>query len=154
MIIINLQRKIKPINQHIYNLIINSIHFNEIPCPNCNCSCWYSHGYYYRHVDLFNRHHKIKILRFRCCSCNQTHAVLIEDMIPYSLADFDVVFNIAFCLDHYYSSYDLFIKLKYSNFSFSYQSICLFVSRSQNKLLNFSTQLLKGFFLFHVKLNS
>lgn len=153
MIIIKLKKKIKSIHQHFYNKIVNSIHFNEINCPNCHNSDWYYHAYYYRRVDFFDRTQKILVLRVKCNVCGQTHAVLIEDMIPYSIASFDVIYNIVNSNDSYYSSYNDFIKHKYLTLC-DYDTICLSHSKLQNMISHFSTQDLYGFFLFHSTLNS
>lgn len=76
--------KIK-INQKIYK-IIRKIDFNSIQCSsNCAHHHWHFHAYYVRFFDFFNRSVKIRILRARCSHCGKTHAVLVKDMIPYSI---------------------------------------------------------------------
>lgn len=154
MIIIKLKKKIKSITQYIYSNIINSINFSEISCPNCQCTDWSYHAYYDRYVDLFDRCHKIRILRVRCNECDQTHAILIEDMIPYSIINYDLIYNITYKRDSFKNSHDFFIRNKYRDIVFSYEKLCLMNSRIQNQFKYISTQHLSGFFLFHVKVES
>lgn len=154
MIIIKSNKKIKSINQFNYNQIINSINFRLIHCPNCQLSDWSTHAYYSRHVDFFNRRHLVRILRVICNGCGQTHAVLVEDMIPYSITSYSLIIDIVFKRDSSHDSLDFFIIHKYQNAIFDYERTCLMNSRFQNRLLHFSTQLLSGFFLFHVKVES
>lgn len=125
MIIIHLKEKIKHIRQYSYNKIVDSIDFSEIECPDCHNSEWSFHARYERFIDLFNRKHKIFITRVICSSCHKTHAILIEDMIPYSIADFDLIINIIDNKDYTFSSHVSFIKKKFSDISsVSYDSFC------------------------------
>ena len=94
MIIIKLPIKIKYISQIQYNKIISSLNFNNLQCPNCHSNGLIIHAYYERHVDIFDRNHTIRILRLKCPSCNSTHAVLIEDMVPYSVVSFNIIVDI------------------------------------------------------------
>lgn len=131
MIIIQLRKKIKHINQHSYNKIIDSIDFSTIECLNCHNHEWAFHACYKRYIDFFNRKHKIFITRIKCSFCNKTHAILIDDMIPYSIADFDQIINIINDHDYSYSSHISFIKKKFKNISnFSYISFCILCSRN------------------------
>ena len=74
--------------------IISSLNFNNLQCPNCHSNGLIIHAYYERHVDIFDRNHTIRILRLKCPSCNSTHAVLIEDMVPYSVVSFNIIVDI------------------------------------------------------------
>ena len=60
----------------------------------CHSNGLIIHAYYDRHVDIFDRNHTIRILRLKCPSCNSTHAVLIEDTIPYSIVSFDIIIDV------------------------------------------------------------
>ena len=124
MIIIKLSSKIKYISQIQYNKIIFSLNFDEIACPKCHGDGLYVHAYYNRHTDIFNRSHTIRILRLRCPSCSSTHAVLIEDMIPYSVASFDIIIDVLSNNDFLTSSHASFLKNKYPFFTVNYSYFC------------------------------
>lgn len=124
MIIIKLTKKIKYISQNQYNKIIRSLDFDSLDCPKCHYHGLIIHAYYERHIDIFNRKHTIRILRLICPSCKSTHAVLIQDMIPYSTASFDLIVDILSNNDSTYSSHLYFFKLKYLSSSFDYVLFC------------------------------
>ena len=94
MIIIKLSNKIKYISQIQYNKIVFFLDFNHLQCPNCHSNGLIIHTYYDRRVDIFDRNHTIRILRLKCPSSNSTHAVLIEDMVPYSIVSFDTIVDV------------------------------------------------------------
>lgn len=124
MIIIKLPIKIKYISQIQYNKIISSLNFNVLHCPSCHSEGLIVHAYYDRHVDIFNRNHTIRILRLKCPSCNSTHAVLIEDMVPYSITSFDIIIDVLSNNDFLTSSHISFLKNKYFSFIFDYILFC------------------------------
>ena len=130
MIIIKLTRKIKYISQNQYNKIIRSLDFDSLDCPKCHYHGLIVHAYYNRHIDIFNRKHTIRVLRLICPSCKSTHAVLIQDMIPYSIASFDLIVDILSNNDSTYSSHLYFFKLKYLSSSFDYVLFCKFNLRN------------------------
>lgn len=125
MIIIKLTKKIKYISQNQYNKIIYSLDFDSLACPKCLLHDLIVHAYYDRHIDLFNRKHTIRILRLICPSCKSTHAVLIQDMIPYSVSSFDLIIDILLNNDSTSSSHLYFLKLKYLYLSFDYVLFCI-----------------------------
>jgi len=132
MIIIKLDKKIK-INKDNYNEIINSLNFESIECNICHDHHWNVHARYSRSIDFFNRSHKIKIIRIICCSCNKTHALLIQDMIPYSRLNHDDIISIVIshehdgiCSYHYY-----FLLKKYEHLDVhTYHDLCSFNKRN------------------------
>ncbi|MGF0133732.1 MULTISPECIES: DUF6431 domain-containing protein [Catenibacterium] len=124
MIIIKLPIKIKYISQIQYNKIISSLNFNNLQCPNCHSNGLIIHAYYERHVDIFDRNHTIRILRLKCPSCNSTHAVLIEDMVPYSVVSFNIIVDILKNNDFLTSSHSSFLKNKYRSLIFDYALFC------------------------------
>lgn len=124
MIIIKLPNKIKYISQIQYDKIVFSLNFDHLHCPNCHSNGLIIHAYYDRHVDIFNRNHTIRILRLKCPSCNSTHAVLIEDMVPYSIVSFDIIVDILNNNDFLPSSHVFFLKNKYLSFITDYISFC------------------------------
>lgn len=140
MIIIKLSNKIKYISQIQYNKIISSLNFNDFHCPNCHSNGLVVHAYYERHVDIFDRNHTIRILRLRCPSCNSTHAVLIEDMVPYSVASFDIIVDVLNNNDFLSSSHASFLKNKYRSLIFDYALFCkLNVRNSYFSFLHLTT---------------
>ena len=76
------------------------------------------------YVDFFKRSHKITIQRLRCPECGSTHAVLIEDMIPYSIASYDLIVDVLTGIDFLVSSHDAYLKDKYLTCPFDYESFC------------------------------
>ena len=141
MIIIKLSSKIKHITQNQYEKIIQSLNFNELSCPKCNSKGLRAHASYSRYVDFFKRSHKIKIQRLRCSSCGSTHAVLIEDMIPYSVASYGLIVDVLAGIDFLVSSHAAYLKDKYLTYPFDYNSFC-----EMNKRKNY----LNFFMLFHI----
>ncbi|MFQ9562742.1 MAG: DUF6431 domain-containing protein [Faecalibacillus intestinalis] len=88
----------------------------------CHSNGLIIHVYYDRHVDIFDRNHTIRILRLKCSSCNSTHAVLIEDTVPYSIVSFDIIIDVLKNKDFLSSSHVFFIKNKYLSFIIDYIS--------------------------------
>ena len=132
MIITNNPFKIK-INQKIYTKIIRSIGFSSISCPNCAHHRWHFHAYYVRFFDFFNRSVKIRILRVRCSHCGKTHAVLVRDMIPYSLLSHEDIIQ-ALCTDirdYVQCAHLYFLRSKYNDTdASSYELLCRLNSRN------------------------
>lgn len=115
-------------DNHLWNVgiqkIIQSLNFNEISRPKCNSRGLRAHASYSRHVDFFKRSHKVTIQRLRCSSCGSTHAVLIEDMIPYSVASYDLIVDVLTGIDFLVSSHAAYLKDKYLTCPFDYVSFC------------------------------
>lgn len=126
MIIINLKKKIK-LNQSSYNKIIDSIDFQSIICSSCSNNEWAFHASYSRKIDIHNRECEIIITRVICKHCGKTHAILIQDMIPFSILSHDTIISVLSSLDTSFVSLPhlFFLKKKYSphNF-FDYNLIC------------------------------
>lgn len=137
MIITNIPNKIK-LNQHSYNRIVNNIDFHSITCHHCSHNDWSFHSSYLRYVDFLSRRFKIRISRVICNHCNITHAILIQDMIPFSCLSFsDIVTTISSQYSAYTSpSHFHLLKAKYSPpIPLHYYSLCLFNSRNLPILL-------------------
>lgn len=140
MIITNNPHKIK-LNQKIYYKIISSIDFNSIPCDSCSHSNWVYHSSYLRFIDFLDHRFKIKIVRVICRHCGKSHAILVEQMIPFSSLSHSDIINV---LSHYdtslvYSSHFYFLKDKYKFLDiYDYLHLCLFNRRSSS-ILFFST---------------
>ena len=130
MIIIKLSSKIKHITENQYKKIIQSLNFNELSCPKCNSKGLRAHASYSRYVDFFKRSHKITIQRLRCPECGSTHAVLIEDMIPYSIASYSLIVEVIADMDFLESSHAAFLKEKYLSYFFDYDFFCKLNTRN------------------------
>ena len=141
MIIIKLSSKIKHITKNKYEKIIQSLNFNELSCPKCNSKGLRAHASYSRYVDIFKRSHKVTIQRLRCPECGSTHAVLVEDMIPYSIASYNLIVEVIADKDFLESSHASYLKEKYLAYPFDYDSFCEMNTRKN--YLNF-------FMLFHI----
>lgn len=73
------------INQDIYDSIINNTNLFNLQCPSCHhFSCLIKHGTYIRSIRLANSTISLKILRVFCKECGHTHAILLDDIVPYS----------------------------------------------------------------------
>lgn len=141
MIIIKLSSKIKHITENKYEKIIQSLNFNELSCPKCDSKGLRAHASYSRYVDFFKRSHKVTIQRLRCPECGSTHAVLIEDMIPYSIASYDLIVEVIADMDFLESSHAAYLKDKYLPYFFDYDSFCE---------MNIRKNYLNFFMLFHM----
>lgn len=141
MIIIKLSSKIKHITENKYEKIIKSLNYHELSCPKCNSKGLRAHASYSRYVDIFKRSHKVTIQRLRCPECGSTHAVLVEDMIPYSIASYSLIVEVIADKDFLESSHASYLKEKYLAYPFDYDSFCEMNTRKN--YLNF-------FMLFHI----
>lgn len=83
MIITKISNKIK-LNQLNYDTIVNHIDLQSITCDQCGHSHWHFHGRYRRTFSFFNHSITIKIIRIFCSHCHKTHAIFLENMIPFS----------------------------------------------------------------------
>ena len=107
-----------------------NINLSKIECS-CGHHDWTTHYQYKRYIDFFGLKLRIKINRIRCLHCGKTHAILIENMIPYSCINQEDVITL-FTKDNTsdQSSYIHFLK---SIFTLSllndYCSLCIAVSR-------------------------
>lgn len=115
--------------QKYYDDIVDSINFDELECPDCHGHSWAIHSTYTRSVDIFKRAHKITITRIICRECGKTHAILIEDIIPYSIVGYEIIVDVCLNVLSIVSSHDFFIKHKYKESSlgsiFDYETCCL-----------------------------
>ncbi len=99
MIIINLAHKLK-LNQASYNKIVDSIDFYSISCS-CSHNDWAFHASYSRKIDILNREFNFVISRVICKHFGKAHAILIQDLIPYSLLSHDTIISVLSDLDPY-----------------------------------------------------
>ena len=59
-----------------------------------------------------------------------THAVLVEDMIPYSIASFNIIIEVIADIDFFESSHVAFLKEKYLSYFFDYVFFCKLNTRN------------------------
>lgn len=131
MIIAKLNKKIKYLTQYSYNNIIKSMNFDDIEYSQCHSHSWHFHSSHERYVDFFDRMHRINVTRIRCYCCKKTHTILVEDMIPYSCADHELIVNIINNVDYTFSSHVSFIKKKYHDIHvLDYAFLCIFNYRN------------------------
>ena len=91
------------LSREIYKQYIQSLEPAQLECNSCHHrGCCIRHGFYDRYYLLspadFNSD-KIKIQRVKCKDCNATHALLPEEIVPYS--QYSIVF-IFLALYQYY----------------------------------------------------
>lgn len=129
MIIIKTNLKINSLTQNKYNNIIMSINLSRIECHKCHNHSWSFHASYKRYIDFFGLKRRILITRIICKSCKTTHAILIEDMIPYSCLSFEDIITLL-SEDHEYidSSHLNYLKHKYLIMDYIY--MCMSNKRS------------------------
>ena len=139
MIILTLKKKINAFSkysnkssfQRAYSNLISSIDFSNIIYP-CSSTSWDIHAYYDRNISFCGEKIKVRILRIKCRHCGKTHAVLIEDMIPYSSFFAEDIFNMS--IDNSSLSYrDMsYYKSKFYSFTVvkSYSCLCTFFARN------------------------
>lgn len=131
MITINISKKIKYISKEFYKRVTDSLDPDSIICPKCKCTGLVRHGFYERSTDIFNRNDsKIMILRLMCPHCNSTHAILIEDMIPYSIASFHTIVDVILKNDTIDSSICNFLTKKFQPLTIDYQFFCILCCRN------------------------
>ena len=132
MMIIQNPKKIN-INQKNYDRFVDSINFDSILCPHCHQHSWSFHASYYRYLDFLGRRIRIRISRVKCNSCDKTHAILIESMLPFSCLSHDDIISVLG--SHYMamtdSSHFYYLKNKFSHFCIlSYHIVCFLCSRN------------------------
>lgn len=140
MIITNFPSNFK-LNQINYDKIIASIDFDSIVCNSCSHHDWVFHATYLRSVDFLVRNVKIKIVRIICLNCGKTHAILVNDMIPFSILSHSDIINVLSSLDpdFVYSSHLWFLKSKYQSIDYlDYYRICL-LNRRNFSIISCST---------------
>lgn len=116
--------------QKEYHKLLSNINLSKIECS-CRHHDWTTHCQYKRYIDFFGLKLRIKINRIRCLHCGKTHAILIENIIPYSCINQDDVITL-FTKDNTsdQSSYIHFLKSKFTlSLLNDYCSLCIAVSR-------------------------
>lgn len=117
--------------QNEYYKCISKLHLSKISCS-CENHNWSFHCRYKRYVDFFGFKLRIKIIRIRCLCCGKTHAILFEDIIPFSCINQTEVITL---LEEYntsdQSSYLHFLKSKFTpELLNDYCSLCISASRN------------------------
>ena len=140
MIILTLKKKINAFSKYFnkssfqktYSSLVSSIDFSKIVCP-CSSNSWDIHAYYDRNISFCGEKIKVRILRIKCRHCGKTHAVLIEDMIPYSSFSGEDFLNMSIDnssmsyrdVSYYRSKFSSFSVNKYNNFIFRWAGLSL-----------------------------
>lgn len=101
--------------------ILNNKHFFNYTCPVCgNNHSWNRHGSYNRNLTILKDSSffdtTIEILRLKCTSCNSTHAILPNDIIPYRIYSLSSITEIL--LEHYEKNLSVLSIAKKYNISF------------------------------------
>ncbi len=88
-------------NFNTYNeRILNNYSIFTYICPKCGAKhSFIRHAVYERNVCYLNDNFeicemKINILRLLCNSCNSTHAILPNDVVPYCIYTFSCMFHV------------------------------------------------------------
>ena len=117
--------------QNQYNYTVSHLNFSDITCS-CNHHDWAFHCRYKRYVDFFGVKFKIKIQRIRCLHCGKTHAILFEDIIPFSCVNQkEVISFLHGFVDADQRSLSFFLKSKFTlELLHDYCSLCLFAARN------------------------
>ena len=116
--------------QNQYNKLISNIDFSKI-CCSCDHHVWKQHCRYKRYVDFFGVKIKILIVRIRCEHCGKTHAVLFQNMIPFSSINQNEAISIINHSLYVETSYLAFLIRKFSlDLLKDYHALCLFSSRT------------------------
>ena len=131
------------ITKHNYMIINFKINFNnykekvldnymffDCVCPSCGSKHSFSrHGTYERNIStcVNNRilNEKVKILRLKCSSCNRTHAILPNDIIPFCIYSYSCIMHIL--SEHFINKKSVLSISKF--YCISFQLIYFFISR-------------------------
>lgn len=111
--------------------ILKNYSFFDYPCPKCGAKHSLTrHGSYDRNVCFIDAaqnivEQKFTLLRVKCSSCNSTHAILPNDIIPYCIYSFSFILS---TLTEYYSNEHSIPDLS-SIFSISFQLIYIFIAK-------------------------
>lgn len=115
--------------------ILNNYDFFNYECPKCGAKhSLIRHGIYERNISFIKEdnicNEKIEVLRLKCTSCNSTHAILPNDVVPYCIYSYSFMMKVImdFSID---KERVLSIANKYN---ISFQLIYSFISRL-NKFL-------------------
>lgn len=115
--------------------ILNNYSFLNYECPKCNAKhSLVRHGVYIRNIVYINNgvihEEKMNILRVKCSSCNSTHAILPNDVIPYCVYAYSYVFQILY--EHFLHG-DSVLSIA-SKYNVSFQLIYYFISKFRDFL--------------------
>ena len=77
-------KKINGFNQNNYNKIIEELPFHKLLCTCGQAGQLIKHSYYTRSIKQSNGFLDLRVLRVKCKSCNKTHAILLQFIVPYS----------------------------------------------------------------------
>ena len=114
-------------------------------CPKCGAThCWIRHAKYLRNISCFENNEirsiQLLVLRLKCTSCNSTHVILPNDIIPYCIYTYSARI---FFLYNFYCNNESVLSLA-ETYDVSYQLIYFFISVF-NIFLDLCIQVLRAF---------
>lgn len=123
--------------------ILDNYGFFSYECPKCSAKhSLIRHGTYERNISFFSEgsicNEKMKILRLKCTSCESTHAILPNDVVPYCIYSYSFMMNVV--IDFFVNEKSVLLLTKKYNISF--QLIYSFISKL-NKFLKDCIYVLK-----------
>ena len=77
-------KKSNSFSQISYNLMIKFLPFHKLQCTCGQNGNLIKHAYYTRSIKVLGDLVDLKVLRVRCKSCNKTHSILPDWIVPYS----------------------------------------------------------------------
>ncbi len=80
----------KPLTQEIYNNFIAKLPLHQIECNCGQAGCLDRHAYYRRMLKQQESTISLRILRVKCEACGRTHAILVDQIVPYEQVASDV----------------------------------------------------------------
>ena len=119
------------INFNNYNeKILNYAGFFTYVCPSCGARHSLTrHAVYERNISFLQENillnKKLKILRLKCSSCEKTHAILPNDVVPYCIYSYS--FMIKTLMAHFIEKESI-LSIS-SQYNISFQLIYSFISR-------------------------
>jgi len=111
--------------------ILNNYSIFTYTCPNCGAKHSFTrHASYVRNICSLDDNFqiveiKLNILRVLCNSCDSTHAILPNDVVPYCIYTFSCMFHV---LVQHFIAHQSVLKLC-QKFKISFQLIYFFISR-------------------------
>lgn len=138
----------------IYQQNIDNKDFNRCRCSKCNSTGDFEiKGYYYRNIVIDLNKISLRVTRIKCNSCNATHALFFEDIIPYfCLTSFDSLsLYLADFISAFYD-YDLLHRLKnrFSQFIKYLNSVNESISKIHDINLKTIPSMSKSYLQIHV----
>lgn len=81
-------------NQEIYNNDIHNLNLDNVKCTCGSIGNFFYHASYKRYLVLDNGEIQLTITRVKCRSCNKTHALLPNIIIPYRIISNPIIIKL------------------------------------------------------------